>query len=782
MSTYRGRGARLLLGVLLLARAFAARASPSSSSCISRPSAISLNVPCVPTTEAALAACLGGDAALAAHVAAHGFATQHLTVINLRARAVRVFFVDSVGREHDYGRLEGGGAVHTQETFPMHAWRVYDDGGDRALLLEMVPTGRVPPMRQEIGQSSRNSRTSFPKRSPNHQPQLDNMRFHETVKFQLSPDDATCTTAYHRPPPKQVRMLNGVALPHEGDIFGYFPEDSFQDVTNERAWPRPKAEHEAAKSHCLRNLDMHDIDATFGTSIYYTSDDATPGKHLNVPEMAHHIASVVRQITLPHMEKSRRLDISISRTVDITITLSEDSAVPTAARLNIQEIAQAAKETGLDFFDTVFIRIWIAGAENISLYDADHGGDQHMAAVITAVARAVDHDLIRTNVARSWGLVAATWKAGSCLRQAWAASIVEGIAGPTAGLQQDWSSVVYLDPEASASEGYARQLHGSWMPLLEANQAGVFAFTASAQNLYALHQNSLPRGHFLTERTVDHPDVCDSATLLPPLISVAVRSDADSSRISPDIFCGASNKRCGKEIDRDWRQRNPPGDSSIFDNEEIYDLLRTRAEKSWAKSTGGVPWTQEDRRKRFVLDGLLNTSECEMLRRSGRKHMLSGASYSGRAKKDSASNNNHGAAFTIIDADVSSDEAIAARTLFRDALSRIRGALMAYFNLTKLVCSNSQLSARYPPGTGHPIHSDDCIYRNDSGVCEPSNKVHECCVNYVSQHKDPVPTPFSHHSTKTRYQHPLFLLLPDATANPSPPSTHSRSIFLPFYF
>jgi len=55
---------------------------------------------------------------------------------------------------------------------------------------------------------------------------------------------------------------------------------------------------------------------------------------------------------------------------------------------------------------------------------------------------------------------------------------------------------------------------------------------------------------------------------------------------------------------------------------------------------------------------------------------------------------------------------------------------MAYYNLTELHISNSQLVARLPGGSGHPSHSDDCIWRSTTGVCEPSNKVHECCVNY----------------------------------------------------
>jgi hypothetical protein len=729
-----GYGFRMNVPLLLLLL-LASVSSSSSSSCITRPSALSVDFPCAPTTEAALASCFGGDAALAAHASAHGFTMQHLTITNDKLRQVRVYYVDSVGREHDYGPIDGRGAVRVQETYPMHAWRVYDEGGDRALLLEMAPTGRVPPLR---GKKSRSGGTV---------PEWhENMRFHEVVEFRLSSSDPSCASVYRRAPFKRVPMLNGIGLPHEGDIFGHFPDDMLSGGSEERTWPRPEAEHVAAKAQCLLNLDMHDASASYGASILYTNDDATSKQHLSISEMTHHIGSVVRALTMPQIEKRRRLDVAISRVVDVSVTLPAAGTASTTphaaahAHIDVDEIAQAAKETGLDFFDTVFLRIWIVGVESssqdlphpprLSLFGADHGGDQQLETVMTAVAHAVDRNLILNKLARSWGLVSATWNAASCLRRAWAVALVEGITGPIAGLQQDWASAVYLDPDAGDSEGYARQLHGSWMPLLEANQAGVFAFTASAQNLYALHQKHLPDTPGLVERTIDHPNACDRATLLPPLITVAVRSDPDASRLSPDVFCGASNKRCGKEINREWRQRTPPASSSFFGDDEMYAKLRARAERSWAKSTGGVPWTEEDRRKRFVLDGLLNSSECEMLRHSGRKHMLSGASYSGRAKKDSASNNNHGAAFTIINADVSSDEAIAARLLFRDALSRVRSALMSYFNLTKLVCSNSQLSARYPPGMGHPVHSDDCIYRNDSGVCEPSNKVHECCVNY----------------------------------------------------
>ena len=143
-----------------------------------------------------------------------------------------------------------------------------------------------------------------------------------------------------------------------------------------------------------------------------------------------------------------------------------------------------------------------------------------------------------------------------------------------------------------------------------------------------------------------------------------------------------------------------------------------------------VPWPEEHRRKRFVVDGLLSPGECQALIRAGTKLMISGATYSGEAREAAAINRLTSAPWQIIATQTHTPEQIAFGKLYRDALSRVRAATMAYFNLTELHISNTQLTGRQATGSGHAIHSDDCLYRNSTGLCEPSNKVHECCVNY----------------------------------------------------
>ena len=562
---------------------------------------------------------------------------------------------------------------------------------------------------------------------------LENMRYHKITKFTLS-DSSTpiCKESYRRKPLEFLHML-GIGIPREGEIFGYFPSTNNVDDLPKRL----NSEREAARIQCMRNLDMYSPDSSFGSAIFYTNDYLMSAGDTNAKDMNHHVAETISRLMLDKNE--RRLDYAVSRVVDVSIFFSgkatNENPVP-VARIDLDNFLSAARDMGVLFYDAIFIRISVAipdGPQNRLLpFSELHVGSQ-VTAVIHEISKVVNRHLIETNLARSWGIVAETQNAPMFLRKAWAFAVSAGVTGPTAGIQQDWASLVYIDPD-SDENGFARHLHGKWMPLLEANQAGVFAFTGSAQNLYSLHQNPLPSvQNALKELTIDDIGICENITLRPPLITLAVRNDPKVSKLSPDVFCGASNQRCGHkhlEAGRKWRKRLAPGNVSLFKNKQMYASLLKRAERSWHNSTGGAEWTPEDRKKRFVLDGLLNKSECAILRRSGRKYMLSGASYSGRAKKDSASNNNHGAAFTLIDADFSTSESRTARLLLRDALSRIRAALTSYFNLTKLVCSNSQLSARYPPGSGHPLHSDDCIFRSETGLCEPSNKVHECCVNY----------------------------------------------------
>ena len=169
-----------------------------------------------------------------------------------------------------------------------------------------------------------------------------------------------------------------------------------------------------------------------------------------------------------------------------------------------------------------------------------------------------------------------------------------------------------------------------------------------------------------------------------------------------------------------------------IEDDEIDDHVALTPRLSNHETSKPVPWTTRDRKKRFVIDDLLNPEECQLLIHAAERHTLSGSSYSGTQQDEMAKNQVSSANIMsmLLKSEISNAEEEAAAVLLLNVISRVQASILQYFNLTSLHISNSQVTARLPGGIGHATHSDDCIWRHEHQICEPANKVHECCVNY----------------------------------------------------
>ncbi len=787
---------------------------------------------------------------LSARLPAPDWPKQRLRIsLGANVPAVRVYFVNLVGREIDWGALRrtttSSDDVHILDTFVGHAWRVYD-ADDSRLLLEIIPEGRIPTPTMDAHPDV-----------VGHFDRLygfggweDRLRYHDVLWHTVS--DCAGVPDVHR------RGLTGVSADTRrrasvgGDSSARLHVEARDVVVGSQRffseWPPTEIDAKNAHLRCKDNLGtnhaIYPSLPTSGVALHHglkASDDAdeVAAGSVKATDLDRALGRVVANLIPP----TSRLDMYVSRTLDLLVTGGGDEAdagfqvvvqpelvgEPSSQRDGVESpdlghgfeltsyMRLVLRRLCLHFLDAIFIRVFVyADTAAASPPEADDQtpaaapaptprlvqvklnqtvvgssvlGPRIAAHSIQAVVRYINRKLIDTDLVRSWGVAADAGWSAQMFKEAWAVSIREDLAGPSAGQLHPYGSVAMLTKEAKTADGFAPHIQDGWQLLMEGSRAGSFLFSGSVQSLHATFvttQMIQGKDYQFEEVTRHHPWLCNADAVSPPMLSVLVRRDTrrvgprGAEFIHPDALCAGGNYVCNAadmrtDLDKlnadghklTWRSRTPPGGTSLALNSNEFRPFLRHTESSWERAVlhkphpraavsaekaeaavdppapnndnnndnddgaaTAVPWPEEHRRKRFVIDGLLSPDECQALIRAGTKIMISGATYSGEAREAASIDRLTSAPWQNIAVQTHTPEQIAFGKLYRDALSRVRAATMAYFNLTELHISNTQLTGRQAPGVGHCMHSDDCLYRNSTGLCEPSNKVHECCVNY----------------------------------------------------
>jgi hypothetical protein len=671
---------------------------------------------------------------------------QSLTVIIPADIAkVTVMYVDHVGQEVDYG-------THTKnftiQTYSSHAWRLYVGA---ELSIEIGPDA-VLPVAKIVRQY------------------LETKRGYQTAQGMLS---------YYNTTTFQVVLPCRAQKPYRSPYLQHFAVGrTGMSILNA---PFSKSSSTLSKTllqdatvQCHANLNMWTPLATHGAAILQADVSDFSHDTFTQKDMDNLIHDVVHEMT-----PSNRFDMHVTRRLNVHINPVTCDMLQLSS-VSVEELREALVLMQLTFFDAIYVHLL-----GIHLSKDTR--------CVANIVQFLDEKVILPKLAKTWGFTYAAvhnelnttmvHDKNSIMRAAWSHAILTDQAGPSAGVQQRWSNL-------GASKGTTFIDQSEWQLMYETNRVGCTCWTGSAQNLFATHSNSVAlikkNGKtpiHIGERTIDDSRVCSPATLSPPFMTVALRLTTPSTRNpyrpSSDLHCGAGGKTCElkdtsfqenvltnsfeqstKENQMtkntiDWRNREAPGSRSQL-GEENYALLQHRTETTWNRSviwnrpknesivtehsdnsndsnqilSKPVPWNSEVRKKRVVVDGLLSEEECQILIQMAEKHAYSGSSYSGSHRQTSAMNKVSSASWISLLQDQSTAKRKEAAKVSLDAVSRIRAVVMAYYNLTELYISNSQVTARLPGGMGHPSHSDDCIWREDRNICEPSNKVHECCVNY----------------------------------------------------
>jgi hypothetical protein len=668
---------------------------------------------------------------------------------------VRLIWVDTVGNEVEYStyHVTMEKRTFTFSTYSSHSWRLYIGS---QLINEISPDtfGQLAnnvPLRQHIEAVIRHGDVSGV------------LSFYENtflnVKIPMPLCPSSAPMKYYQP----IEGKSGLAIASDP----YYDENSLRNSVENDQTNSNEVEFTKALANCKEHVNMWTPQiSSWGSAILYTPpSDNEPNDNFESFEMDGLIGS-----TVAIMGPKNRVNYYVTHQLSIplsTATLNNDRKCTfKGTTLDIlTNLRDALLLTNLTFFDAVYVNI-----ESIDVLPYH---------CVPTIVEFMSKNVILAKLSKKWGFVNHIITSNH-MKYAWSHSILNDLYGPSAKIQQKYSNL-------GAPKNHSYINPNKWQLLMETNKAGVMCWTASCQILMSTYVNinkmkeKLPVDHIhrnvtgFQERDYTNVKSCTKETLSAPFMSVSIKRTASSlfhpDRPNSDVLCGAGGIPCTiqntKYVDSttssliDWRDREEPGTKAKLDNEH-YILLKGHAETAWNNSviwknpdidtsnnsssgtsnvkekqmreateeTEPVPWTTIARKKRFVIDNIMSKKECQLLIQVAKKYAVSGAAYSGEAKYNAAANLISAASWETFKVDQSTEEREEAAKLYMRAISRIRAAIINYFNLTQLYLSTSTITARLPGGEGHPIHSDDCIWRDDRGICEPSNKVHECCVNY----------------------------------------------------
>ena len=688
---------------------------------------------------------------------------------------VRLVWVDQIGTEVDYFTSTVGQTSYTFSSFASHSWRIYLND---KLTKEIEPdaTIQIPTLKM----TQHLHRIMGTERFPGV------LNYYTTTDFDidvplppcsggngtitaLAPDSSR-TVTYRSVGGQSKTGLSIANDPYHESKGVDNTVPLFLETTAEAS--RASAALAQAQAHCKEHLSMWSTSvpsapSTFGSAILYAPLPNSTADNFSMQDMDALVGTVVQA-----MAPTNRFDYFVTHQLNVPVRMDANHTCVVLGPPSdiVLPLRQALILTNLTFFDVVYIvPVDVAATNNTNApANTTNKNTTLPYECIPGLVEFLSQHVVVTRLAKSWGFAQRTQHTqrthrtvhGHHLRRAWSHALLHDHHGPQGGVQQPFSNL-------GAPRNHSYINPNQWQLLMETNQVGVTAWTASATVLFATYVDprSIASMQGFPERDVSDHRTCSIKTLNSPYMAVSVRRTSSSAthqdRPNSDVLCGAAGISCTQKDLKyrdardssilDWRNRQEPGLRSPLKPEE-YRLLKQSSETAWNSSviwrhpnatvTAGatsldttfdsvpVPWTATARRKRFVIDNILSKKECKLLIKVAKKHALSGASYTGIAKKLSAVNKLSAASWGALIADQSTEERKQAATLYSNAVSRIRAAIMNYFNLTDLYISNSALSSRLPGGGGHQTHSDDCIWRPDRQICEPSNKVHECCVNY----------------------------------------------------